>query len=257
MIVAKELASFGGVVHGFMTREGGYSRGLYASLNCGLGSGDDKETVRRNRAKAADQIGAARDRLITLYQHHSADVVIVDSPWADAERPKADAMVTSKQGLAIGVLTADCGPVLLCDPVGGIIGAAHAGWKGALHGILENTVTAMEKIGGNRDHIVAAIGPTISQRNYEVGPEFLRQFATVEADAEKWFIPSAKPSHFRFDLPGYIGSRLGRAGVRTIVALPHCTYAEEERYFSYRRTTHRGESDYGRQLSVIMLTGRR
>lgn len=253
MIEADALAKIDGVRHGFFTREGGYSRGLYSSLNCGLGSGDDQETVRRNREKVASSVGVEGDRLITLYQHHSADTLTVDAPWGTLQRPKADAMVTDKPGLALGVLTADCGPVLFCDPVKRVIGAAHAGWKGALAGITDGTLSAMDRLGARRENVIAVVGPSISQASYEVGPDFRARFESEDPENARWFLPSINPGHAMFDLPGYLVARLTKAGVGKVVNLELCTYADPQRFFSYRRTTHSNEADYGRQISAISL----
>ncbi len=253
MIEVPELGSLTGLRHGFFTREGGHSSGIFTSLNCGLGSGDDLESVKRNRAAVADSMNVERERLITLFQHHSADVVTVDHAWAPAERPKADAMVTKVHGLALGVLTADCGPVLFADMSAGVIGAAHAGWKGALAGVTDNTIAAMEKLGAQRKNMVTVIGPTISQASYEVGPDFPARFDSEEKDTARWFQKSARAYHHMFDLPGYLAERMRRAGVGSVVNIALCTYADEQRFFSFRRTTHRKEKDYGRQISAISL----
>jgi hypothetical protein len=252
MIESPEL-KLPGVVHGFFTREGGHSSGLYASLNCGLGSGDDIASVTRNRAKVADTLGVSPDHLLTVYQHHSADVHVVTEPWAHDVRPKADAMVTRERGIAIGVLTADCGPVLFADAHAGVIGAAHAGWKGALGGVTDATVAAMERLGASRANMIAVIGPTISRAAYEVGPEFAPRFLDMAKENSVFFQPSAREGHWMFDLPGYLAMRLAAAGVGKAINLDLCTFADEARFFSYRRTTHRGEPGYGRQISAIVL----
>ena len=235
----------------FFTRRGGASVGLYEGLNVGLGSKDEAGNVRENRSRATQWIGAGQDDVVTPYQVHSADVHVATGPLPDAiaERPKCDAVVTDRPGLAIGVVTADCGPVLFADPEAGLVGAAHAGWKGAVGGILEATVESMVALGADRERIHAVLGPTISQANYEVGPEFIERFGADEC--EQWFIRSERADHFMFDLPGYILNRLGRAGVKGSWT-GHCTYADEATFFSYRRTTHCDEPDYGRQLSAIM-----
>jgi hypothetical protein len=242
-----------GISHGFFTREGGHSSGLYASLNCGLGSGDDRDLVRRNRALVADRLGVAPDRLLTVWQCHGADALAVNEPWETEKPPEADAMVTATPGLAIGVLTADCTPVLFADPKARVVGVAHAGWKGALSGVLEATVAAMEKLGAARGRIAATIGPTISQASYETGPEFIDQFLKRDAASRRFFNPSPRSSHNQFDLPGYVAHRLSAAGCGNVHDLALCTYADEARFFSFRRTTHRREPDYGRQISVIAL----
>lgn len=240
-----------GIAHGFFTREGGVSEGLYAGLNVGLGSHDAPERVRENRARVAGWFGEDLDHLATLYQVHSPYVIVVDGP-VSGERPKADGQVTATPGIVLGVLTADCGPVLFADPQARVIGAAHAGWKGAFEGVLENTVAAMEQLGARRENIVASLGPSISQRNYEVGPEFHERFMARNEDWARFFTPSGKEAHYLFDLANLTVSRLRTAGVKA-ENLDVCTYADEDRFFSYRRTTHRKEPDYGRQISAIML----
>lgn len=239
------------LAHGFFTREGGYSDGVYRGLNVGIGSNDDPERVQRNRASVAETIGVAPDRLLTPYQVHSPDVVTV-SDTAAGERPRADGIVTATPGIAVGVVTADCGPVLFADAEAGVIGAAHAGWRGALAGVLDNTIAAMEALGASRERIVATLGPTISQANYEVGPEFQAQFVGQNSGHAVYFTGATRSGHWMFDLPRFIIDRLAAAGVRAD-QLGHCTYADEEHYFSFRRTTHRGEPDYGRQISAIAL----
>ena len=239
--------------HGFFTRQGGVSQGIYASLNCGPGSDDDPDHVMENRATAAAQLGVPGTHLCTLNQVHGKDVVLVTKPWADQTRPQADAMVTQSPGVALGVLTADCTPVLLADPAAGCIGAAHAGWQGALNGVLAATVHAMEAFGARPAAIHAAIGPTIQQASYEVGPEFHARMRDENAEYERFFAPGARPAHFQFDLPGFVTAALHEAGVRHIENLNRDTYTEEDTFFSYRRTTHRKEADYGRQLSAIAL----
>lgn len=240
-----------GIAHGFFTREGGVSEGLYAGLNVGLGSHDAPERVRENRARVAGWFGEDLDHLATLYQVHSPYVIVVDGP-VSGERPKADGQVTATPGIVLGVLTADCGPVLFTDPQARVIGAAHAGWKGAFEGVLENTIAAMEQLGARRENIVASLGPSISQRNYEVGPEFHERFMARNEDWARFFTPSDKEGHYLFDLANLTVSRLRAAGVKA-ENLDICTYADEDRFFSYRRTTHRKEPDYGRQISAIML----
>jgi YfiH family protein len=240
-----------GVRHGYFTRVGGVSSGIYHGLNIGTGSSDDQTLVAENRRRVADWMGVAADHLLTAHQTHSPDVVIAREPFA-TPRPKADAIVTDRPGIAIGASTADCGPVLFADAGARIIGAAHAGWKGAFTGVLENTIAAMENLGARRENIVAVLGPSIGPDNYEVGPEFVARF--VEADAEniRYFAPSAKAGHAMFDLNGYTVDRLTTAGVAA-EGLGRCTYAEEDLFYSYRRTTHRKEPDYGRQVSAIVL----
>ncbi|WP_455373080.1 peptidoglycan editing factor PgeF [Limibacillus halophilus] len=253
MLTLGRLNELRGLRHAFFTREGGVSEGLYASLNCGYGSGDDKERVRENRSRAMAALSLPPDALHTVYQHHSPDVVELDESWNGAEPPKADALVTRKRGLALGILTADCVPVLLADESAGVIGAAHAGWKGALGGVLESVVGAMEKLGARREAVIAGIGPAIEQRSYEVGPEFPGPFLREEAGNADFFAPSPRQGHFLFDLKGYVARRLGRCGVGEIHSSPADTRAESERFFSYRRATLQGERDYGRGLSTIVL----
>ena len=253
MLTIGPLNELPGIRHAFFGRDGGVSAGLYSSLNCGYGSGDERASVSENRARAMARVELEADRLVTLYQVHSPDVVEVESPWTDGETPRADAMVTTRQGLALGVLTADCAPVLLADAKAGVVGAAHAGWRGALTGVLEATVGAMEQRGAERGHMVAGIGPAIGQRSYEVGPEFPNPFLEQSADNDAFFCPAKRASHFMFDLKGYVARRLARSGVDRVMCLPCDTCAEEERFFSYRRACQRGEKDYGRGLSVIFL----
>lgn len=253
MIVADALA-LPGIAHGFFTREGGVSTGIYDSLNIGLGSSDARDAVLENRARVAERLGVGRDRLVMPYQVHSPDVAVVEAPWTPgAGAPKVDAVVTATPGLAIGVSTADCGPILFADAQARVVGAAHAGWKGAIGGVIEATLDAMEGLGASTPRIVAVLGPTISPRSYEVGPEFVARFEAEDADNVRWFRPSGKAGHMMFDLPGYILARLRRAGVETAENLDLCTYADEARFFSFRRATHRGEPDYGRLVSAIAL----
>ncbi|MBD8891396.1 peptidoglycan editing factor PgeF [Roseibium litorale] len=254
MIEAKEL-QFPGIAHGFFTRQGGVSSGIYTSLNTGLGSDDDRGDVLENRRRIAEQLKIDPSKLVTPYQIHSPDVIHLDAPWQEGQDRKADALVTRTPGLAIGVSTADCGPVLFADPEAKVIGAAHSGWKGAVTGVLENTIAAMEDLGARRERITAVLGPTISRKAYEVGPEFHQRFLDSDAENGIYFAPSNRADHHLFDLPAFILNRLTRAGVGQSVNLDLCTYADEERFFSYRRTTHRKEPDYGRLLHVIVLTG--
>jgi YfiH family protein len=252
MIEAPEL-QLPGIKHGFATREGGYSDGLFSSLNCGFGSGDDKQIVAKNRARVADVLGVAKHRLLTVWQWHSADAVEARESWDVLQPPKGDAIVTNVPGLALGVLTADCAPVLFADAAAQVIGAAHAGWKGALTGVTDSTIAAMEKLGAKRENIVAMIGPTISKSAYEVGPEFSQRFLETEESNAEFFKPSERATHSFFNLPGYLLKRLGMAGVKKARDLQTCTYSDEQRFFSFRRTTHRKEADYGRQISTIAL----
>lgn len=315
---ADTFAHLPGIRHGFFTRQGGVSGGLYAGLNCGPGSQDDPAHVTENRARAAQALGASPSALCTLYQVHGADVITVQEPWPAAARPQADALVTDRPGLLLGILTADCVPVLLVDPKARIIGAAHAGWKGAFAGVTDTTIAAMETLGGWRDRMIAAIGPAIGWSNYEVDEAFLRRFLDADGMNEQFFRPSnpsppqggggvegamEKPSppwgrglgegvdggesqagetaqasrlmasplirfadahhllplgekvsrKYLFNVKGYVAYRLAQAGVHHVQILGNDTYAEEENFFSFRRTTHRAEADYGRQLSAIML----
>lgn len=241
----------GGIFHGFYTREGGESSGIYESLNTGLGSNDDPQFVQQNRAKIAVDLGVAATHLTGCFQVHSADVITVDGPMG-ADRPDADGLVTNKRGIALGILTADCGPILFADSNAQIIGACHAGWKGALTGIAENTIDAMIMLGATRENICAVLGPCISQKNYEVGPEFKARFEDKNASFNMYFEPSLKTDHFMFDMQTFIFDRLLAAGVKASKT-GNCTYEDEKRFFSYRRTTHRSEPDYGRQMSAIAL----
>jgi purine-nucleoside/S-methyl-5'-thioadenosine phosphorylase / adenosine deaminase len=252
MFCATTLESCDSIRHGFFTRQGGVSTGIYGSLNCGLGSRDDAENVRQNRALVAQTLGVAPDHLLTLYQIHSATAVVVDKAW-EGEAAGADALVTRTPGLAIGALTADCAPVLFCDPEARVIAAAHAGWRGALSGIAEATVAAMEELGASRERMLAVIGPSISQRAYEVGAEYVDRFLAEEPTSSVFFITDDSSGEPHFDLSGYVAERLSRAGVGTISDLGLCTYCDETRLFSYRRSQHHGEDDYGRQISAIVL----
>jgi purine-nucleoside/S-methyl-5'-thioadenosine phosphorylase / adenosine deaminase len=246
------LSSIPGLRHAFFSREGGVSEGVYAGLNGGIGSNDAADNVAENRRRMAERMGVGPDRLLTLYQVHSPDVVVATAPWASDARPKADAIVTRTEDLAIGVTAADCGPILFVDPNARVIGAAHAGWKGALTGVLESTVEAMERLGADRGGIVAAIGPLIRQHSYEVGPEFVARFLEAEADNAIFFLPGERDGHAMFDLGGYIRMRLENAGILMIDDLGIDTYSDE-RFFSYRRSVHRKERDYGRHVHAIAL----
>jgi YfiH family protein len=246
------LSAIPGLRHAFFTREGGVSDGIYASLNGGLGSRDDPAHVAENRRRMAEQIGVAPEHFLSVWQMHSPDAVAASGPWQGASRPRADAMVTRTHGLAIGVTAADCGAILLVDPNARVIGAAHAGWKGALAGIVESTVEAMEKLGAERTGIVAAVGPLIRQPSYEVGGEFVERFIEADAANTLFFIPSAREGHAMFDLAGFIRMRLENAGVLMIDDIGIDTYSDE-RFFSYRRSVHRREPDYGRHVHAIVL----
>lgn len=250
MIPTTPSALLGGARHGFFGRVGGVSSGLFESLNVGLGSSDDGAAVRENRARAVAAV-APGAQLVTCRQVHSAHALVAE-PWGDDDRPEADALVTARPGLALGILTADCAPVLFHDPVAKVIGAAHAGWKGAFGGVLESTVAAMERLGARRDHIRAAIGPCIARRSYEVGPEFVERLVTADP-ANAGFFVEGQGGRQHFDLEAYCLYRLSEAGVRQVEALSIDTCANAGSYFSYRRATLAGEADYGRQLSLIAL----
>jgi purine-nucleoside/S-methyl-5'-thioadenosine phosphorylase / adenosine deaminase len=239
------------VVHGFFGRQGGVSEGIYGSLNCGPGSGDDRANVIENRRRAMDALG--RGTLCTLYQIHSAKAVAVKEPWKVEHSPQADAAVTNVPGIALGVLTADCAPVLFADLEAGVIGAAHAGWKGALDGVTDSAIAAMEKLGAKRERIAAAIGPCIGQASYEVDSRFRVNFVNADAMNAAFFVPNNREGFFRFDLEGYVAMRLRSAGVGMIAAMAADTYRNDGDFYSFRRATHRGEPDYGRELSTIML----
>jgi len=252
MLASSLLSAIPGVRHAFFTRDGGVSEGVYAGLNGGLGSNDDPTRVAENRRRMAEQLGVAPSHLVGVHQIHSPDAVVATGPWNGRARPKADAIVTKNEGLAIGVTTADCGPILFVDPKARVIGAAHAGWKGALTGILESTVETMEKLGGERGGMVAAIGPLIRQPSYEVGPEFVERFIEADAGHATFFLPGERDRHAMFDLAGFIRKRLENAGVLVIDDLGIDTYSDE-RCFSYRRSVHRKEPDYGRHVHAIVL----
>lgn len=243
-----------GVAHAFFTREGGVSTGVYRGLNTGIGSNDAREAVLENRSRAANYLGTTLSRLATPHQVHGKEAVVVESAWEPGHGPKADAVVTDRPGIAVGVGAADCGPVLFADAEACVVGAAHAGWKGALAGVLESTIATMERLGARRERIIAVLGPTISAASYEVGPEFVARFVEADAMNTRFFQPSGRNGHSNFDLPGYIVARLQVTGVAAASALGLCTYADESRFYSFRRTTHRGEPDYGRLLSAITLT---
>jgi YfiH family protein len=243
-----------GIAHGFFTRRGGVSRGIYDSLNCGLGSKDDSEAVDENRRRAATALDLGPEALVTLFQIHSATVVAVGKTWAKAQRPRADALVTRTPGIGLGILAADCAPILFADAESGVIGAAHAGWKGARIGVAEATVGAMESLGADRRRIDAAVGPCIGAASYEVGPEFPHPFLADDPDNTRFFAAARRPEHFLFDLAGYVTGRLRRLGLRHVDRIDRDTCAESQEFFSYRRSVLSGESDYGRAISVIALT---
>ncbi|SCW72564.1 conserved hypothetical protein [Sphingobium faniae] len=248
LLRARNLA---GVTHGFAGRKGGVSRGVHSGLNVGLGSRDEREAVLHNRDLARDALlpGAA---LVTVRQVHSPDVVTVTTPIREEERPPADAMVTDRPGLILGVLTADCVPVLFADRQARVVGAAHAGWKGAIAGVTDNCITAMEALGAARDHIACAIGPCIGRTSYEVTEDFAARFEQDHAENARFFTPG-REGHCQFDIAAYVASRLADAGIRSIEMLDEDTYGQPDRFYSYRRSCHRGEADYGRQISMIAL----
>ncbi len=253
-MIASDTLRLRGVRHAFFTREGGVSEGIYASLNCGLGSGDDPARVAENRRRAMGRLGLGPGSLSTLYQVHSAEVVTVDAPFGPGAAPRADAQVTARPGVALGILTADCAPVLFADAEAGVVGAAHAGWRGALAGIVDATVAAMEALGAARGRIAAAIGPAIGQDSYEVGPEFRAAFLAADPASDRFFAPG-RPGRHLFDLPCYVESRLAAAGLGAVARIAADTCAAPDRFFSYRRVTLEGGGDYGRALAAIALEG--
>ena len=252
-LTADPLAVLPGIAHGFFTRHGGVSQGGYASLNCGMGSRDDPAAVRENRARVMASLSARS--LLTAHQIHSATAVIVEAAWSTGDRPRADAIVTATPGLALGVLTADCAPVLFADPEAKVVAAAHAGWRGAIGGVLEATLAAMEQLGASKVRIEAAVGPCIGQPAYQVGFDFEEEFLKRDPGSAQFFVRPRADSGARphFDLPGYVAHRLSRAGIAPMRVSP-CTFAQAEHFFSYRRSQARKEPDYGRQISAIVLT---
>jgi hypothetical protein len=254
MITLSALDDAAGVRHAFFTRRGGVSDGIYASLNCGFGSRDEPRRVEENRAIAAARLGVAAEGLVSCHQVHGTAVVMVERPWPRRGNPRADGMVTTASGIALGILAADCAPVLFADPAARVIGAAHGGWRGALAGIMEATVAAMVALGARPEQIRAGVGPCIAQPSYEVGPEFAAAFAAADQASGGFFIDAARPGHFLFDLPGYIADRLTRLGLAMVARTPHDTAAEAGLFYSYRRACHRGETDYGRGLAAIALS---
>ncbi|NQU62361.1 MAG: peptidoglycan editing factor PgeF [Rhodospirillales bacterium] len=253
MITAQALNGSDRVRHAFFTREGGVSQGVYASLNCGFGSDDNPDHVTANRATAMDRLGLGGGDLLTLYQTHSATVFVAQDLWDPDQAPEADACVTKTPGVALGILTADCAPVLLADEEAGVIGAAHAGWKGALGGVAASVVDAMCGLGAECGRIHAAIGPCIRQPSYEVGPEFHTQFMDADSSSQGFFLDAKREGHFMFDLPGYLGQTLEALGLAAVETVPGDTCGDETRFFSYRRATLRGEKDYGRGLAAICI----
>lgn len=241
------------IAHGFFTRRGGVSEGIYGSLNCGLGSKDDRRAIHQNRRLVAEHLGVDADHLLTCHQHHSADAIVVTEPWTFDTMPKADGLVTATPGIAVAALAADCAPVLFAEPQARVVAAAHAGWKGALGGVLEQTVATMEQLGARRNRIQAVLGPCIGPQAYEVGPEFEATFLARSNTYAQYFrrpTPDARPY---FDLLGFVMARLGALGLGAVENQSLCTYTYPDDFFSYRRTTHRRETDYGRQISAIVL----
>lgn len=241
------------LAHGFFTRRGGISEGIHGGLNCGYGSDDARDKVAENRARVAAALAVTAEELLTVHQYHSADVVLAEQAWQPGEAPRGDAMVCTTPGMALGILTADCAPVLFADAEGGVIGAAHAGWRGALTGILEAAVQAMEDQGARRSRIAAVVGPCIAQASYEVGPEFQAEFVAQDPGFAGFFTASSKAGHHQFDLAGFVMSRLEVLGLGQSHDVALDTYADDSLFYSYRRSCHRDESDYGRQISAIAL----
>jgi YfiH family protein len=253
MLQAQSLSALSGIRHGFFTRAGGVSDGIYASLNGGVGSEDSPAKVAENRARMAQSLNVAPDHFLTCYQIHSPEVVVAETPWQASERPRADAIVTRTPGLAIGISTADCGPVLLADAEARVIGAAHAGWRGAITGVIEATIAKMEQLGAKRSRMVAAAGPMIRQPNYEVGQELIDRFVAMAPSNVRFFKPGKRDRHAMFDLAGFVVSRLRRAEIAEVEDIGLCTYADPAQFYSYRRATHLGEPDYGRHVNAIAL----
>jgi len=243
---------FANVRHGFMTRQGGLSTGIYASQNCGLGSNDVAQNVLENRARVVQKLGLGQAPLVTCHQIHSASVVNVVEPWLPSQAPQADAMVTKCPNIVLGILTADCVPVLFADPIASVVGGAHAGWKGAVGGVLPNTIAAMVDLGAKIENIYVAIGPCIHQESYEVGADLRTQVLKTDAWAERFF-KATQHDHYQFDLPGYVAQQLVHLSLTKVETVDCDTYGQKDQFFSYRRTTHNGGGDYGRQISVIGL----
>lgn len=250
----RSLLDLPGIEHGFFTRNGGASSGIYQSLNCGFGSDDDKEHVAENRALIAKTMGVASDKLITAHQVHSPDALAVTSGFADGQAPKLDALVTATPGLAVAILTADCGPILFADPEAKVVAAAHSGWRGAFSGVIETTIERMEELGARASNIIAVLGPTISKPNYEVDTAFMDNFTNTKPEWEQFFSEGNRQGHVQFDLPAFILHKLNSCGLALAINMDRCTYGEEDLLFSFRRSTHRNEPDYGRQISAIALT---
>jgi YfiH family protein len=252
---AATLSALDGIRHAFFTREGGVSGGIYQSLNSGVGSSDDPAHVTENRSRMAQALGVDADRLVTAFQIHSPHVVVADQPWSVDTRPKADAIVTRTPGLAIGVSTADCGPLLFADPEARVIGAAHAGWRGAFSGVIEGTIVAMEKLGADRKRMAVALGPLIRQDKYEVSQSFVDDFLRADQRYARFFASAAREGHAMFDLPGFIASRIAQSGIQRFEDIGICTYSNPDHFYSYRRSTHQAEPDYGRHVNAIVLAG--
>jgi YfiH family protein len=252
-VTSPALSAIPGIKHAFFTRQGGVSTGIYGSLNGGLGSNDDPKAVKENRRRMAATLGVAPGLLAVPWQVHSAEAVITDAPWDRMESPHVDGVATATHGLAVAVTIADCCPVLFADPVARVVAAAHSGWKGAIGGVLEATIARMEELGSNREDIVAALGPCIRQQSYEVGPDFAGRFTAEDPGNARFFEPSTRPGHAMFELGGYVVERLKKAGLGHVDDLGIDTYSDEERFFSFRRATHRAEPDYGRMIAGIAL----
>jgi YfiH family protein len=253
MVELLRAAGLGDVLHGFAGRRGGVSKGLHAGLNVGLGSEDERDAVLRNRDLARDAL-LPGGTLVTVHQVHSPDVVTVTAAIPADDRPAADAMVTNRPGLILGILTADCVPVLFADATAGVIGATHAGWKGALTGVTDRTIGAMEALGASRGRIACAIGPCIGRSSYEVTVDFAARFAAEDAENDRFFT-AGREGHCQFDIAAYVAARLAGAGIGQIELLDEDTYSQPDRFYSYRRSCHRNEPDYGRQISMIALRG--
>ncbi|MBX2804693.1 MAG: peptidoglycan editing factor PgeF [Hyphomicrobiales bacterium] len=253
MIVSDLLKEQANIRHGFFTRQGGVSTGIYDSLNCGYGSGDKTESVRENRKRVAGKLGIAHGNVLTVRQVHSSRAVVADSNWSQDSLPEADAIVTAEPDVAIGVLTADCTPVLFCDSAAAVIGAAHAGWRGAKGGVIEAVIAEMESLGASRERICATIGPAISRAAYEVGEDFQGNFLAEDESNADFFSQSDNNSRPHFDLPGYCQKRLALAGIVSVERMELCTYTDDSLFYSYRRSIHQGEADYGRQISAIVI----
>jgi len=253
MHTSTTLSGIDGITHGFFSKQGGHSTGLYQSLNCGLGSNDDQASVMKNRDVVSQAMGVEAGSLVSLYQVHSPKVVVVDKPWSREDAPQADAMVSTQPGIALGVLTADCAPVLFSNSAGTVIGAAHAGWKGAVGGVIEATISAMVELGAEKTEIYGVVGPCIRPQSYEVGADMYELLTNANPINSQFFDPGKREGHYQFDLPSYALIRLANSGIGMVEDTPGDTYADEDMYFSYRRATHRNEQDYGRQISTIVI----